>query len=208
MAFHPLAALHGHRQQWRLASYVWTVSNGTANIDSHQRLSIMGSMGRATQVVCRIGRALAALLCGVLAGATLAVLIVEGRFSAFADMISRIGWIIRGRPGDDDTWMLGIEMNIAFRTALLIALAGSVLWGIVTWRNRQSYTAAALIGLILSLVMAAALLSSETTRITILDKPRHVGPLLYVTSLGCAGAVAGLVTYAVGKRRTKPTRNG
>lgn len=47
------------------------------------------------QTISRITRALVALGIGTLTGATLAVLVVEGRFSALADMIWRVGWIGR-----------------------------------------------------------------------------------------------------------------
>ncbi|OJX91032.1 MAG: hypothetical protein BGP00_07390 [Novosphingobium sp. 63-713] len=143
------------------------------------------------QTISRITRALVALGIGTLTGATLAVLVVEGRFSALADMIWRVGWILHGRPmapGEaDDGWLLEIKMKIAFESALLIALVGSMAWAVVTWRGRQSYRSAALIGFILAAIMAGIWLDGEDTSHAIIS----------VTLIGLSGAVAGIISHAI-----------
>lgn len=152
----------------------------------------------ALQMFSRIIRALIALGAGTLTGATLAVLVVEGRFSALTDMIWRVGWILRGRPmalGEaDGGWFLEIEMKIALGSALLIALTGSMAWAAVTWHNRRSYRYAALIGCVLATIMAGIWLHQEDAR--------HA--IAHVALIGFAGTVAGSITHMISLALNSP----
>lgn len=145
----------------------------------------------ALKMIRRITRTLIALGVGTLTGATLAVVVVEGRFSTLAAMIWRVGWTLRGRPmapGEvDDGWLLEIEMKIALGSALLIALVGSIAWAAVTRRNRQSYRYAALIGCVLATIMAGVWLHQEDARQAI----------VHMALIGFAGAVAGSITHMI-----------
>lgn len=151
-----------------------------------------------TQAISRITRALVALGIGVLTGATLAVIVVEGRFSALADIIWRLAWIVRGRPmapyEADGGWFLEIEMKFALSSAILIALTGSLAWAAAAWLNRQGYRSAALIGFVLAAIMAGILLHREET----------AQALVHVVLIGLSGAVAGVVTYAIGQAPRRP----
>ena len=148
-------------------------------------------MLRFIHAAVRIGRAILALGCGMVVGATLAVAAIEGRFSALTELMWRAGWIMRGRPmapGETDgMWMLGVEWSIALISALLIALFGSLVWAVVAWRGRQSYAAAALIGF----VLASAMASLWSTGSVAAEQILHIG------LVGLSGAVAGIVTRAV-----------
>lgn len=175
--------------------------NGTAM--APVLLNNVGNMLRSAHTIIRITRALIALGIGTLTGATLAVLVVEGRFSALADLIWRVGWILQGRrmaAGEaDDGWLLEIEMRIALGSALLIALVGSAVWAAVPWRNRKSYRSAALIGFVLAAVMAGIWLHGEDTSQAI----------MHVALIGLSGAIAGCITLTIALSRTcSPPRNG
>jgi hypothetical protein len=148
-------------------------------------------MSRFIQRTVRIGSAILALGCGVMVGTTLAVVAMEGRFSALTDLVWRAAWIMRGRPmapdEADGMWMLELEWSIALRSALLIAPIGSIVWAVVTWRSRQSYRAAALIGFVLA--SAGAWLLS--------NRGEAVELMLFCSLVGFCGAIAGVVTRAV-----------
>jgi hypothetical protein len=159
-------------------------------------------MRHLPSLALRAARALFALGCGVITGATFAVLVVESRFSALSDLVWRAEWVVRGRPmtpGEADrSWMLEIEARYAFSVALLIAFMSSIIWAFVAWRSRQSYFLAALIGLVLAAVMAGISLYGDEAMIT------------QTALIGFSGAIAGILTRAIdlalGRRCPVPRR--
>lgn len=171
---------------------------GETDIDKPNRCLIFGYMRFSTQTISRITRALVALGIGALTGAASAVMVVEGRFGALADIIWRVVWIIRGRPmapyEADDGWFLEIEMKYALGSAILIALAGSVAWAGAARLNRQSYRSAALIGFVFAALMAVILLYwEETAQATV-----------HIILIGLSGAIAGVITHAIGQAPVAP----
>lgn len=167
---------------------------GRADIDNWRQRAIVDPVGKFLTLATRIGNGLVALGLSVLTGATLAVVVVEGRLSALPSMVWRAGWILRGRPlapGEADAdWMLEIEWRMAFVTAILVAALASMLWGILSWRRLQSQRAAASIGFVLCTIAAGLWFHngddiSLTTILTML--------------IGLVGALCGWLTYAMDK---------
>ena len=140
-------------------------------------------------LISRIGSSLIALGASSLTGATLAVLVVEGRLSALNDLFWRAGWIMHGRPlvpGEADaTWLLEAEWLIAFKSSLWIAIVGSIVWTVVGGRKLQCYRGAAVVGFVLSAGMAAIWLNQER------------GAILQILSIGLLGAAMGLLTRTI-----------
>jgi hypothetical protein len=122
-------------------------------------------MRKFAKFVARACSAIVALGTAVLTGATLAVVIIEGKLTALSQMSARLGWIMRGRPtapGEvDETWLLEAEWRIAFFTAISIALISSTMWIVLSWRRHHSYRTAASVGFLVSAAAAGLWFSSE-----------------------------------------------
>lgn len=163
-------------------------------------------MGQLTAWAFRIGGKLAALACGIATGSALAVAIAEDGPGAWLDSVWLAGWLMAGSklgPGEgDDIWLLQWEWSVAVRIGCYIALVCSVTWALITWRRLNTYRAAALLGFVATMPFALAFFNDDGSPLA----------LLRCALIGCAGAIAGIVTLKVdkvlswGARRRSPAR--
>ncbi len=144
-------------------------------------------MTNALIICSRIVGSVIALFCGVVTGAALTIAMIEGGPSVWFTSrwgfgTSEVDALIGGR------WVIELQWRFGFMYGVLIAIVALPLWGLAAWRGVNGWRAAMLLGFVLSL---GAAMDAVGPQLSAWERA------IIGVQIGCAGAIAGLVTLAI-----------